>query len=174
MAAGRRSHSATISKLERQQLALDYRKAGLTYRAIAAKIRETGLSKYSETLAHRDVKDQLAVISTKLSSSAEELRSLELARLDSCWSTLWRSIGQGDTKAITAAVRISERRSKLLGLDAPIEVKIQAQAEAIAIGEFNLLLERLSARPDFPRESLEILLQEAEGLGDRAAQAEDN
>lgn len=175
MAEGRKEAAKKISRMERADLALNYRKAGLSYRAIATKIaEENGWPKYSEGQAHRDISLRLAELAQKLSSGAEECRTLELTRLDALWSTLWRAIGQGDTKAIATAVRISERRSKLLGLDAPIEVRLQAQAEAIATNEFTLLLERLAARPDFPQVALDILLQEAEAMGDRAALAEAN
>jgi hypothetical protein len=109
-----------------------------------------------------------------LSHGAEELRALENARLDSYLSALGPSIELGDPKAIAVAVRISERRAKMAGLDAPIEVKIQAEAAAIATSEFALLLSRLAARPDFPRESLEILLEEGEALGAQAAMSEAN
>jgi hypothetical protein len=167
-----RGESKTIALLERRQRALGYRKAGLTYPAIVDKIRvEFDLPKYSRQLAHKDVSALLKEFRRELGETTEEVRSLEISRLDSYLSTIWAAIGKGDTRAIAAAIRISERRARLLGLDAPVEVKIQAEAAAIATNEFALLLSRLADRPDFPRASLDILLEEGEALGDRAAVA---
>ena len=172
---GKKSAIRAIAKLERTELALNYRRSGLSYRAIAAKIaEELGLPKYSPQAAHRDVTERLTELNRSLCHSAEELRALELERLDVLLNALDPAIGLGDTKSIAQAVRISERRSKLLGLDAPIEVRLQAQAEAIATAEFTVLLERLAANPEFPQSALDILLREAEALGDRAALAEAN
>jgi DNA-binding CsgD family transcriptional regulator len=52
----------------------------------------------------------------------DEARALELERLDDWLCKLQPGIEQGDDKAITTALRISDRRSKLLGLDAPTRV----------------------------------------------------
>lgn len=172
MAQGKRGAIRAIAKLDRTELALNYRKQGLSYRAIAARVAaELTIPQYSAQAAHRDVAERFAELNRALSHGAEELRALENARLDSYLSALGPSIELGDPKAIAVAVRISERRAKMAGLDAPIEVKIQAEAAAIATNEFALLLSRLAARPDFPRASLDILLEEGEALGDRAAMA---
>ena len=73
---------------------------------------------------------------------AEELRTLELERLDSLYATVTAIIETGSPKdvlnAIDRALRIMERRSKLLGLDAPVRQdlritdRLDAQIEQLA------------------------------------------
>jgi len=53
----------------------------------------------------------------------EALREQESARLDLLLTKLEPKIARGDVNAINAAVRISERRSRLMGLDAPVKVE---------------------------------------------------
>ena len=52
-------------------------------------------------------------------SESEDLRRIEGERLDALLLALAPSIAKGQPRAIEAAVKISERRAKLLGLDAP-------------------------------------------------------
>jgi hypothetical protein len=51
--------------------------------------------------------------------SREEAKNLEIARLDFYLSKLEVAIGDGSLAAIDRAIRISERRSQMQGLDAP-------------------------------------------------------
>lgn len=48
---------------------------------------------------------------------AEHVRKLDLHRLDLMQSKLWDRIDDGDIPAIDCALRIMDRRAKLLGLD---------------------------------------------------------
>jgi hypothetical protein len=54
--------------------------------------------------------------------AVEEARKSECDRLDHLLERLADKIEAGDVKAITAAIRISESRSRLLGLNAPQRV----------------------------------------------------
>ena len=47
------------------------------------------------------------------------MRDLEAARLDAMLLPLWRRVQQGDERAVDRALKIMERRARLLGLDAP-------------------------------------------------------
>jgi len=49
--------------------------------------------------------------------NAEQLRRLELERLDVFFEGVYPKAIEGDLRAIDIAVRIMQRRSKLLGLD---------------------------------------------------------
>ena len=50
---------------------------------------------------------------------AELLIKLDLERLDVLWQIQYLNAQSGDTVAMTACMKIMERRAKLLGLDAP-------------------------------------------------------
>ena len=56
---------------------------------------------------------------------AAELRDLELQRFDEMTAGLWPQVQEGSPPAVTAAVRVSERRSRLLGLDEPTATRTE-------------------------------------------------
>lgn len=96
----------------RRAKALELRKAGGSYRAIAA---ACGVD---VATAWNDVHAELAELRTRTVLTAEELRELELARLDRYLAKLEaKGIAQGDPRAINTAVGISKQRARLLGLE---------------------------------------------------------
>jgi hypothetical protein len=97
----------------RRVKALDLRKAGLTYRRIADELK-VGLQ-----TAYTDVQDELAALKALTGKAAEDIRELELRRLDDYTLGLTPAGRKGDAKAVMALIRVQERRAKLLGLDAP-------------------------------------------------------
>jgi hypothetical protein len=60
-----------------------------------------------------------------LKQPTDELREIELDRLDRLQRGIWERAKDGDIRAIDAVLRIIDRRARLLGLDAP--QKIQAE-----------------------------------------------
>lgn len=65
------------------------------------------------------------------SRQVDEMRALENARLDRAQAAIWTKVLNGDTKAIDAFLKISQRRARLNGMDAPtkINLKVSVQAE---------------------------------------------
>jgi predicted transcriptional regulator len=98
---------------ERRAKALELRKQGMSYREIG---RALGVSR---TAAHKYVTKELDAIRAETRASAEQLREIELERLDRYLAALEPKIVEGDDKAIATALRVMERRAKLTGLDAP-------------------------------------------------------
>lgn len=119
------SQEQEIAATEKQIKALELRRQGKSYAEIA---RELGYS--SGSGAHNAVKKALR---KTLKEPADELRKLENARLDAMLVGLWPGIEKGDPKAVTAAVKISDRRAKLNGLDAPAEVDVTSKGSQIAV-----------------------------------------
>lgn len=101
----------------RQQAALEYRLGGFSYRDIGAQLGVSGKT------AYYDVQNSIAEIEAVKSERAEELIVIEQLKLDRMEALLNKAANTGDVKAILAKVRIQERRAKLLGLDAAIQVK---------------------------------------------------
>jgi hypothetical protein len=95
----------------RKVKALELRKAGATYQAIADQLGYAGPHGAHQAVA--------SALKATLREPADELRELELVRLDSALLAIWRRVQGGDDKAIDRLVRIMERRAKMLGLDAP-------------------------------------------------------
>jgi hypothetical protein len=102
----------------RQQQAIKLRKFGLVYEDIA---KQTGVSLNQ---AYRDVQAALYAIRTERDEDAHDLRTLELGRLDLLWSRLMPAVMRNDCEAIRAAVKVSERRARLLGLDAREQLSV--------------------------------------------------
>jgi DNA-binding CsgD family transcriptional regulator len=98
----------------RQERAIRLRVQGFNYREIAA---ELGISVGT---AYNDCSAAMKRIREQTRESAEEVRSVELDRLDRMIRALEvKAFGDGDTRAIDTLLKVSERRAKLLGLDAP-------------------------------------------------------
>ncbi|MFT3660023.1 MAG: hypothetical protein QM809_01125 [Gordonia sp. (in: high G+C Gram-positive bacteria)] len=65
------------------------------------------------------------LLARREATAVEELRAVESARLDTLWRQALATLSADRSPAaITAAVRVSERRARLLGLDAPAEVHL--------------------------------------------------
>ena len=104
--------------LERQLQALDLRKAGFTYRAIGDRLG------VDYTTAYKDVQSELKRLSALALDSAGELRQMELERLDMLTKGLEPMAAVGKPDAVSAYLRVMERRAKLLGLDAPVRQEV--------------------------------------------------
>lgn len=114
-----------IAAAERQRQALELRKAGLGYQAIADKLGYSGPSG-----AYQSIRAALRAI---VKEPAEEVLALELQRLDDMLAGLWLKARQGDTLKVDRVLKIMQRRAELLGLDAPKTVKVvQDEAKRLA------------------------------------------
>ena len=117
----------------RQADALDLRKAGATYQAIASELG------YSHPPAAR--KAVMAGLKLTMQEPADELRKLELSRCDRMQQAVWKAVLRGDVKAINAVLRIMDRRATYLGLDAPVKIDLEqriregAEAEGLDADE---------------------------------------
>jgi hypothetical protein len=137
---------------ERRVQALELRKAGASYRAIAAQLN------ISEKTAHQDVQRALRALAEIEHASAEEYRTMELLRLDaltleasrilrathplisggkvlSGFTVDGKAIGLTDDgpklQAIDRLLRIAERRARLLGLDMQLDADLPADLAII-------------------------------------------
>lgn len=99
--------------------ALRLRLQGATYERIA---REVGYSDRAN--AHRAVKGRMAEMRDECAELTEEVRQQELARLDAMLELLWGRIEEGDLAAMDRVLRIMERRTAYLGLDAPKQAAV--------------------------------------------------
>ena len=105
-----------VKAYERQKEALSLRLVGLSYDAIAERL---GFANRSG--AFRAVQ---AALKKTLQEPADELRTLELERLDSMLLPMMAQAKKGNQGAVDRVLRIMERRAKLLGLDAPTKQEI--------------------------------------------------
>lgn len=106
-----RTSPRRIAATEKQVQNLELRKRGLSYNVIAQK-----LGYKSPQAAYEAAMSALAKM---LQEPAAEVRQLEIERLDALMVPLAPRLRRGDYQAIDRALKIMERRARLLGLDAP-------------------------------------------------------
>jgi len=99
---------------DKERQAVELRVAGYDYPTIAAKL---GYANHSG--AYKAVQRALK---RSVAESADELRKIEDRRLDALLAGVWQTATTGVYDSIDRALRISKRRSELLGLDAPVKV----------------------------------------------------
>jgi hypothetical protein len=137
------------------------RKAKTTSRALSLRIKGMSYEQIASTVgcsvskAYNDVKSALEKIEAECAEKAEEVRRIELTRIDSWLKALQPGIDAGEPRPIETALRLSERRSKLLGLDAPSKQEVSGpDGGAIPIEDArNLLAARLAAVAEKPEPS---------------------
>ena len=108
-----------VQTRERQARALELRKAGLTYQQIADTLDYGSIS-----AAEKAIKSGLK---TLIREPAEELRALELERLDKMLASHWKAVLNGHVRSTEVVLRIMERRAALLGLDAPKDTRFSGE-----------------------------------------------
>jgi hypothetical protein len=115
-----------LHAMERRAFAVALRQRGASYQAICdAARRHFGPAlphSYSRREAHRDVAHSMQALQRETDENARLVRDLELARLDELQLAAWPRAMQGDLDAITAVLKVMERRAKLLHLDGPVRI----------------------------------------------------
>lgn len=120
------------------------RLAGLDYETIANRL---GYS--SRAAAHVDITRALEANVAEMNRNGDVLRQQELQRLDRLQAGVWTAAAGGDPRAIETAIRIIDRRCKLLGLDAPV------RHEVVTLDAIEAEIRRLSAELGEPASSVE-------------------
>lgn len=103
---------------EGEERALELRREGYSYREIAKAMGGT------PSLAHKRVSKAMERQLVRVADLAEQVKALELDRLDAMFRGVWKQASDGGLLAIDRALRIMERRAKLLGLDAPLRTVV--------------------------------------------------
>ena len=102
---------STINAKMRAAKALELRMEGMKFDDIAAELGYSGRQG-----AYDAVSRELKALTRE---PAEEVLRLDLERLDKMWGVHYLNAQAGDAVALSSCMRIMERRSRLLGLDAP-------------------------------------------------------
>jgi len=134
----------TVTAEEKRRQALDLRRMGCTYQEIADQV---GVSR---GYACKLVTQALTRIQHETNEIAENVRTLELTRLDNLFRHAYQAVLEGEISAIDKCVRIMDRRAKLLGLDAPNKTEISGSLTASAewIELRGVLIKVLGEYPD--------------------------
>lgn len=127
MGATNRNHKTgklALAAAEKQLRALELRKAGLGFDAIAA---ELGYA--NRGAAHKAV---MAALRATMREPAEEVRALYLERLDYVMQCMAPRMAEGNPQAAAAYIKALERQAALLGLDAPLKTEMRIDHEKVA------------------------------------------
>ncbi|MBI3131731.1 MAG: hypothetical protein HYZ13_10430 [Acidobacteria bacterium] len=152
---GRKTNQRRITAVEKAGESLRLRAEGYTYRAIA------------HQLGYKDPSGAQRAVERALQATMQEasdhLRVLELERLDNLHNAIWGRAMNGEGPAIDRVLRVMERRSKLLGLDAPARQEITGKdGSPVQVQATIMDLTRLS---DDELTILEEILERAESSG---------
>ena len=171
MARPTRAEKAAITK--RRSEAIELRLAGVDVLAIGHKLAADpsinsdglaypqgyGIERYRQgrppledhQLVIRVCEDITAALAERRIEEAhqvDQLRIVEAARLDRLFYIVYRLALRGDLPAIDRALRLMERRARLLGLDAPARADIKVSDEIDV--EIEQLLAQLGPGPQSP------------------------
>ncbi len=101
-----------IEAKQKATQAVELRKGGATYQSIADVLGYNSPQAAWEAVTR--------TLMETMREPADELRKLEVDRLDSLFLTVYPMAKQGILSAVDRCLRIMERRARLLGLDAPM------------------------------------------------------
>lgn len=137
---GEPTHSPRrIVNAERQAQALQLRRAGAAYDEIARQLGYTKMGAW---------KAVASALKKTLQEPADDVRKLELERLDRLLLAIWNRAIQGDDDAIDRVLKITDRRAALLGLNVNKFAMTNSQGndEPITDGQARVYVEVLFAR----------------------------
>lgn len=129
--------------LDRERRVIDMRRSGATFEDIAAAVgyaNHTGAWHAYRRAMRRTLTD----------AGTEDIRQLELSRLDRLQEALWPQAMNGDTTAVHAVIKILDRRARYLGLDAPrtTHTRLTTPHPADIDAELARLIALLATPPD--------------------------
>ena len=113
-----------MQALERQRRALELRTAGHSYQAIADALGYRGPAGAYQAVTNAATR--------LIQEPAEEVRRLELGRLDAMLRAIWPRVENGELGAISQALAIQDRRARYLGLDAPVRIDVEHRVREMA------------------------------------------
>lgn len=146
-----------VTVKKRRALVIKLRERGLRYDEIAAMVTaqfgaERLPEKWGADAAVQDVLRGLEALNKETAASLEEVRALELGRLDRMLAGVWDRATAGDLKAIDTVLKIMRRRDRYLGLSEAIKVQhswrdsIPAEHQALADDLFAADVAEMAAR----------------------------
>lgn len=110
--------TTVLQETLRKQMAVEMRLAGYTLEKIGQELGGLDRSR-----VHHLIDSVIREKREEISSQAEDLRALDIARIDRMIQGVWPKATTGnDYPAIDRVLRLMERRAKLLGLDAPTKI----------------------------------------------------
>lgn len=162
-----------LQRAVRRVEAFNLRVAGYDYRQIHQALNEAGY-KCSIKTCYYDVQETLRELSTFERVLAEDVRAMQLARLDQLMAGLSDTAFAGDTYAVEAYLRVLDHQAKLLGIYAPTEVTVNHRRPLhnATPEELAKLLERMTTSQPLPVRVLNSLGPVSDPSGEAKARTD--
>lgn len=113
-----------LQRVERRRIILNLRRNGMTLEQISRAILNLDPPiVMSQQAIGRMIQRYLDKVNAEDAETTAQLRALENERLDGLWRRYISDALKGDLKAAQMLLKISERRAKMNGLDAAIQVQ---------------------------------------------------
>jgi DNA-binding CsgD family transcriptional regulator len=142
--------------MDKEEKALALRRAGCSYQQIADQLGcDIAVAHHTVTRAFRDYR-------TALGEAAEEVRELELQRLDDLYRRENKKSAEGSSMATQMCLKIMERRARMLGIDAPQKHDItvsDAEVNQIISHMHDTLLDVFGDQPEKCNQFIALLKQ---------------
>lgn len=106
------SRAQRAKTAERRAQAIQLRLSGVDWQTIADR-----LGYADKAAACKDVTRALEANQAAARKAGEDLRTVELARLDRLQAALWAQALHGDAKVVDTLLRLMQRRARMTGLD---------------------------------------------------------
>lgn len=125
-----------ITAAERRRFEIALREQRYSYALIAeATIKRFGVDSlpkgYDARYACSDVNDELRKWRREMKEDLDSIMELEMRNLDQLENAHMAAAMRGNHRSTEVILRIKETRAKLLGLNAPVQVKVDYKAELV-------------------------------------------
>lgn len=131
------------------------------------------IGKYNHVAARRDVQSGLSEVRSEAFDDAKTLRDMECIRLDNFLNGVYDLACRGNFDAIDRALRISEMRVKLLGLNGPIDIRIRELADIKVEHTMNEFFKRIDQDQALSGATKERLIFLASSVDDELEDSDD-
>lgn len=115
--------SAYIEQMERHTEAIRLRKSGMSYDEIGRRLNVAPHVAYEYVVTG---------LSHFVEEPGEEVRKMEILRLDAMLHAIWAACMSGDLEAIDRALKIEQFRAKITGMLMPIKIDIEVRIRDMA------------------------------------------
>lgn len=127
-----------VTAAERRTFVISLRKAGHRYQDIVDRtIEKFGLDVlpkgWDTRYAYKDVKRELDKLNKERTLALEEIRTLEVQRIDELLTVIWPMAMGGNLGAVDRIIRLMERRARYEGLDRPAVLDVTSGGEKIEL-----------------------------------------
>lgn len=125
------SAAARVATAARRLRCVELAAAGKTYEQIAVEVGFAGKSSARKAV--------VAALAARQVDAVDELRHLEVSRLDQLQSASWEDALAGDVRAVDRILRIITLRAKLLGLFDGASSTVTRSTACLVTGDYTAL-----------------------------------